>query len=246
MGRKKKNVKLEDKQYKLVLKKDKHGRGFFKKVEVGKNEAKQGLNYVRNYDPLVLYHLYCMAGGKLADMIRILDMKPKAERALWPAASTIYKIAKLHDWETKYKEFNIEIERIKRSKIALTHKTLNDAANYVINLYIQKLAAIAEKVTEIKNENGDMIEVAKITSLISHKDVKTLWQITRTERGLTTHIQQTNQVDETDNVLREQRIKETLGDELVEFMREMPDTEKQRLSNLLNSGDEAATALIDK
>ena len=166
-----------------------------------KKEARLG---VKIYDRSYLYHLFCMAGGKVSEMWKYLQQLPPEQQKDFPSNKTLYRIHKDEGWAVRYTEFQAMLKTRMEGEDAMTYERMNKSAGYVLSLFLMRMAGLANKFSE---PNADKSKIP-----ISSKDLKYLWEMLRTEKGLPQNITKTSIHDSREDGIDDAIAKESGAD----------------------------------
>lgn len=182
---------------------------------------------VRSYDEGYLFHLFCCADGNMPKFFRLLETLPTESKARIPKASTLYKIANENDWRVRFEEIRSKMRENLEAQNGLPYTKIDQLASYVLQGTLMKF------VLALKQEKyGDF----------SVKDLKSLWHMSRTERGLapTVPFGEQNQEKYGEQVHRIQELKKrrdsTAGSEFYERLEWLTPEELKVFTHVLTGG----------
>ena len=191
-----------------------------------KIKKKKTQNQIYNHEELFDY--FIKAGGVPSSMIKAIEMLPEDLRGAYPCKAQIYNIIKRENFIKRYEQI-YELMKLERQKeVGMSAERLDQAAKFAILRYLEGLGS-KDKSKQIK---------------VGIKDVKGLWEITRTERGLVTNITQQQSTGIESGVKRifEQR---GLGD-LVNAFKNLPVEVKDKLLNNNNENGAGEPKLLTR
>lgn len=182
---------------------------------------------VRSYDEGYLFHLFCCADGRMPEFFRLLETLPSESKARIPKGSTLYKIANENDWRARFEEIRSKVRENLEAQNGLSYTKIDQLASYVLQGTLMKF------VLALKQEKyGDF----------SVKDLRSLWHMSRTERGLapTVPFGEQNQEKYGEQVHRIQELKKrrdsTAGSEFYERLEGLSPEERKLFTHVLISG----------
>ncbi len=165
-----------------------------------------------------------MAGGMIQEMIRMVDQFPPEARCKIPKQRTLYNLQKEKDWKNKYLELTKAIRGRMEDQNGLTYDRLNKAASSVLGLFMLKLAGIAGDYGGLDNQKSS----SKIP--VKASDLKMLWEIMRTERGLPQNITKTSIEDSREDGI-DSVIEKEAGQEFLDMVDKL---DEDTVANLLS------------
>ena len=124
---------------------------------------------VRSYNEGYLFHLFCCADGRMPELFRLLETLPSESRARIPKASTLYKIANENDWRARFEEIRSKMRENFEAQNGIPYTKIDQLASYVLQGTLLKF------VSALREEKYSDFSV---------KDLRSLWHMSRTERGL--------------------------------------------------------------
>ncbi len=164
-----------------------------------------------NYNAKVLFKIYFECN---ANVNRMLEVLPKLynDKFEYPARTTLFKIIRENNFKAEFQEMMNIARKHFESEVGMSYSRINKAAEYVNIRYLQQLTG------QFVGENGEAVKGKPMK--VSHKDMQTLWQMQRVERGLTTSITQNTEIDSYEDEL-DDRIKDNGGEELMEYLKSL-------------------------
>lgn len=182
---------------------------------------------VRSYDESYLFHLFCCANGRMPEFFRLIEALPNESKLRIPKASTLYKIANESDWRARFEEIRGKMRENLEAQNGLPYTKIDQLAAYVLQGTLMKF------VLALKQEKyGDF----------SVKDLRSLWHMSRTERGLapTVPFGEQNQEKYGEQVHRIQELKKrqdsTAGSEFYDRLEGLSSEELKLFTNVLTGG----------
>lgn len=182
---------------------------------------------VRSYDEGYLFHLFCCANGRMPELFRLLKTFPSDGKLRIPKESTLYKIANENDWRGRFEEIRGKMRENLEAQNGLPYTKIDQLAAYVLQGTLMKF------VLALKQEKyGDF----------SVKDLRSLWHMSRTERGLapTVPFGEQNQEKYGEQVHRIQELKKrqdsTAGSEFYDRLEGLTPEELKVFTHVLTGG----------
>lgn len=182
----------------------------------------------KRYDRSYLYHLFCMSGGKVSEMWKYLQQLPPEQQKDFPCNKTLYLIHKDESWASRYTEFQAMLKTRMEGEDAMTYERMNKSAGYVLSLFLLRMAGLA---TKFSAPNADKSKIP-----ISSKDLKYLWEMMRTEKGLPQNITKTNIHDSREDGIDDTIAKES-GQEFLDVLNDLDGGKVADLIGGVNTGD---------
>jgi len=198
------------------------------KVNPDFNKQDRDFIRLRDYNVESIFDFYCLANGKASEMIKLIDQLPTDKRRLFPKKVCLYNIVKREGFARRYKILLDSVMKSKEKEIALTFETLNNMARAISVRYMERL---------LQKENANPLDV-------SHKDLNTIWQITRTERGLPTNITHTTNTEIGEGT---KRVFEKKGaKDLYEAFMSLPNINKNQIINKLTEDGSGTPKMLNR
>lgn len=193
-------------------------------LDFSRQDEKNPTRIYRNYNVEALFDYYIQGGGIPARMIEIIEGLPENKKCLFPKKAQLYIIIKKENFARRYSEIVTFLRKKREDEVGMSQEVLDKVGRNVLVRYAE----------------GIMQDKIKV----SQKDLKTIWHITRTERGLVTNISQQQVSDVTSGV---KRLFEKRGvSELLEAFQSLPKKNKKNLITNLSGDDQSKPKLLNR
>lgn len=139
---------------------------------------------VRTYDEVYLFYLFCSVNGRMPELLALVESLPKQVQERIPKQATLYKIAKDNAWRERFEEIRKKVREDLESRNGLPFTKIDQLASYFLQ------GTLMRAVSALREENFKDFGI---------KDLKDLWMMQRTERGLAATVPYRDQNQETYN-----------------------------------------------
>lgn len=207
----------------------KNGKLQGRELDFSVQDEKNPTPICRRYNVETLFDFFLMAYGQPARMIDIVNELPPNTRKLFPKRTALYNIIKRENFARRYDNTVKILKKQRENEIGMSFEKLDNIARVVLMRYYERLGNPKEGVEPL---------------VVSHKDVATMWQITRTERGLPTNITHNTNVDVDGGV---KRIFEKKGvSDLLDAFKSLPKENRKQLLNKIEDGKTDTPKLLSR
>lgn len=146
------------------------------------------------YDEPHLFEMYFMHFGNIPKMLQTISVLSPEQRVAYPARPTLYEYEKKFEWKERYRKFKDSVVKEMESGVALHYDRLNQIANLAAAGLLRRMVLALQSGTE------------KDLRIFTMEALKIIWEVTRCERGLPTHVSKTSHkfsgIEQSENALR--------------------------------------------
>lgn len=141
--------------------------------------SKNEITIVRNYDREFLFYVFCLSGGSIEKMLIVKKEMPPEVWKIIPKRSKLYSLSKEEKWKEKYKEIADDIMDKVDKELGMSYK--------------EKIFKMAHMIADLLMAKFKKAILENDYKWVTTRDVKIMWEICRTERGLPIRINDSGQ-----------------------------------------------------